>query len=74
MRGYQAPGKRRLTTDLQNTFFTFSRGRRAKLAKACNTDLTKAHQWARGGIVAADLAKALEAAVKAHAAKKKKAS
>jgi hypothetical protein len=71
MRGYTRPGKRRLTTDLQDAYFTFSRGRRAKLAKAAKTNLTKAHEWARGVVVAADLAKALEAVVKAHVGKKK---
>jgi hypothetical protein len=71
MRGYLQPGKRRLATDLQKAFFTFSRGRRAKLAKAAKTNLIKAHEWARGGVVAADLAKALDALVKAHVAKKK---
>ncbi len=71
MRGYTQPGKRRMTSDLQNAFFTLSRGRRAKLAKAAQTTLVKAHQWARGGEVKAELAKALEAVVKAHLAKKK---
>lgn len=71
MRGYIQPGKRRMTTDVQDAFFTLSRGRRAKLAKAAQTTLLKAHQWARGGIVTAELAKALEAAMKAHLAKKK---
>lgn len=73
MRGHTKPGKRRLTTDLQNAFFTFSRGRRAKLAKAAKTNLIKAHEWARGAIVSAELAKALEAQVKAHVGKKRAA-
>ena len=60
-----------MTTDVQDAFFTLSRGRRAKLAKAAETTLIKAHQWARGGAVKAELAKALEGAVKAHLAKKK---
>jgi hypothetical protein len=71
MRGYTQPGKRRMTSDVQAAFFTLSRGRRTKLAKAVKTTLVKAHQWARGGVVAAELAKALEGAVKAHLAKKK---
>ncbi len=73
MRGHTKPGKRRLTTDLQDAFFTFSRGRRGKLAKAAKTTLIKAHQWARGGVVSAELAKALDALVKAHVGKKRAA-
>lgn len=71
MRGYTHPGKRHTTTDTQDAFFTLSRGRRAKLAKAAQTTLVKAHQWARGDEVAAELAKALEGFVKAHVAKQK---
>ena len=61
MRGYQAPGKRHIPSEAQTRFASLSRGRRTKLAKAAGTTLVKADQWARGGTVAAELAKGLEA-------------
>jgi hypothetical protein len=60
MRGYQAPGKRHQRTETQTRFASLSRGRRTKLAKAAGTTLVKADQWARGGAVTADVAKAIE--------------
>lgn len=42
-----------------------------KLAKAAQTDLVKASQWARGGGTAPDVAEALERVTKAHMAKRK---
>jgi hypothetical protein len=60
-----------MPTEVQASFTKLSRGRRAKLAAAANTTLVKAHQWARGELVAKDVAAALEAALKAHAAKRK---
>jgi hypothetical protein len=63
MRGYQAPGRRPIPTDMQTRFASLSRGRRQKLAKAAGTTLLKADQWAHGGVVAAETKKALETAL-----------
>jgi hypothetical protein len=60
-----------MPSEAQASFNTLSRGRRSKLAAAAKTTLVKAHQWARGELVAKDVAAALEAALKAHASKKK---
>lgn len=70
MRGARQPGKKHQASETQTSFFSLSRGRRSKLAKAAGTTLVKAHQWARGEDVG-DLAKALEQHVKAHLSKKK---
>jgi hypothetical protein len=40
-----------------------SRGRRAKLAKAAQTTLVKADQWARGDGTAQELSEAIERAL-----------
>jgi hypothetical protein len=71
MRGYLEPAVRSLPSEAQNTFRGLSRNRRVKLAKAANTTLVKADQWARGDAVTADVASALDQAFQAHAKKKK---
>jgi hypothetical protein len=60
MRGHIAPAKRPVPSDSQTRFTTLSRSRRQKLAKAAGTTLVKAHQWARGGVIEAAVATALE--------------
>jgi hypothetical protein len=69
MRGFLAPSVQSLPTDNQRAFSALGRGRRVKLAKAAQTTLVKADQWARGDAVTADVAGALEQAFKAHQAK-----
>ena len=71
MRGFLQPSVRPTTTETQSTFRKLSRGRRTKLAKAAQTTLVKADQWARGGGVTSDVAEALEAQLKQSGAKKK---
>ncbi|MBP9113213.1 MAG: hypothetical protein KBF88_10415 [Polyangiaceae bacterium] len=58
-------------SDLQSGYSSLARGRRAKLAKAAQTDLVKAAQWSRGDVVTAEIASSLEKVVKAHLAKRK---
>jgi hypothetical protein len=72
MRGFLQPSHRRTPNEGQTLFATFSRGRRTKLAKSAQTTLLKADQWARADLVSTDVADALDRAVKAHLAKKKK--
>ena len=69
MRGFLHPAVRPLASEAQSKFRGLQRGRRTKLARAANTTLVKADQWARGDVVATDVAEALEAAL---VAKKKK--
>lgn len=71
MRGFLQPALKHVPTDTQKAFTLLSRHRRAHLAKAAQTTLVKASQWARGAGVAQPTADALEAQVKAHLAKKK---
>ena len=71
MRGFLTPAVRTVPNESQSTFAAFTRGRRTKLAKAANTTLLKADQWARGDVVATDVSEALEGALKARKAKKK---
>ena len=71
MRGYQAPSLRNNPSELQIFFTTLSRARQNKLAESASTTLLKAHQWARGEGVAAPIAQALDASVKAHKATSK---
>lgn len=71
MRGFLQPALRSTLSDTQKGFSALSRGRRDALAKAANTTLIKASQWARGEGVAPEVATALEGAVKAHLAKHK---
>lgn len=72
MRGFLSPSLKRTPTESQTAYATFSRGRKSKLAKAAQTDLTQAHQWSRGDEVEAHVAQALDTQVKALLAKKKK--
>lgn len=72
MRGYQQPSVRKSPTESQAAFSTLSRGRRTRLAKQAQTTLVKADQWARGDGAGADVAEALEAALKSLRSKKKK--
>ena len=71
MRGFLQPALKHVPNETQIAFTTFSRNRRSKLAKAAQTTLVKASQWARGDAVAAEVAVSLEKATKAHLAKKK---
>lgn len=71
MRGFLQPALKKVPSENQSAFSTFSRHRRAHLAKAAQTTLVKASQWSRGDAVPAPIADALEAQVKAHLAKKK---
>jgi hypothetical protein len=71
MRGFLKPSLRPKQTDSQIAFRGLSRGRRAKLAKAAQTTLVKADQWARGDGAARHVAEALEAQLKKLGAKKK---
>jgi hypothetical protein len=66
MRGFLKPGVRPVPTETQTTFQSFRRGRRYKIARLARTTLVKADQWARGDVVAPDVADALEAALKAR--------
>jgi hypothetical protein len=69
MRGFLHPAVRHVPNEVQTNFQGLPRGRRSKLARAANTTLVKADQWARGEAVGADVSEALERAL---AAKKKK--
>jgi len=71
MRGYLQPALKKVPTETQTAFSKLSRHRRSHLAKAAQTTLVKASQWARGDAVAPEVAEALEKAVTAHLAKKK---
>jgi hypothetical protein len=69
MRGSRQPAVRTLTSESQNAFRALSRHRRTKLAHAAHTTLVKADQWSRGGLTPAEVASALEGALKALKAK-----
>jgi hypothetical protein len=71
MRGFLQPSVRPAPTDPQTAFRGLSRSRRAKLAKAAQTTLVKADQWARGDGATPHVAEALEAQLKKLTAKKK---
>jgi hypothetical protein len=72
MRGFLTPAVRTVPSESQSSFAAMNRGRRSKVAKAANTTLVKADQWARGDVVPADVSEALEGALKARKAPKKK--
>ncbi|HWL84500.1 MAG TPA: hypothetical protein VNO21_01790 [Polyangiaceae bacterium] len=72
MRGFLQPSIRPVPTDSQKTFRTLARGRRGKIARTAQTTLVKADQWGRGDTVPADLAEALERALKTVSQPKKK--
>lgn len=63
MRGFLSPSVKAHTTDNQKAFRALSRGRRAKIAKAAQTTLVKADQWARGDGAAQEIAEAIERAL-----------
>lgn len=63
MRGFLRPSLRPEASEAQQQFATLTRARRSKLAKAAQTNLLKADQWARGEIVATELGTALERGV-----------
>jgi hypothetical protein len=71
MRGFLAPAVSRAPSESQTSVRTLSRSRRSKLAKAANTTLLKADQWARGDVVTADVGAALEHAFAQTKTKKK---
>jgi hypothetical protein len=71
MRGFLQPALKKVPTETQTAFSTFSRHRRAHLAEAAQTTLVKASQWARGDAVAPAIAEALEKQVTAFQSKKK---
>lgn len=71
MRGFLQPAFRHLPSDNQTQFTKLSRHRRASLAKAAQTTLIKAEQWARGDGVTPAVASALDAQVKALLSKRK---
>ncbi|MFO0672460.1 MAG: hypothetical protein U0235_23100 [Polyangiaceae bacterium] len=71
MRGFLSSAVKAKTSDNQNAFRKLSRARRSKLAKAAQTTLVKADQWARGAGVAQEVADALERAFGAMGKKKK---
>ena len=60
MRGFLRPSLRPEANEAQKQFAAFTRARRSKLAKAAQTNLLKADQWARGEVVPAELGSALE--------------
>lgn len=72
MRGARQSSIKLQPTENQSAFRAMPRGRRSKLAEAAHTTLVKADQWARGDAVAPEVATALEGALKALLAKKKK--
>jgi hypothetical protein len=65
MRGFQQPSVRPTTSDAQQAFSALSRHRRTKLARSAQTTLVKADAWSRGRSAEPDVAKALEAGLKA---------
>ncbi len=74
MRGFLSPAVKVTANESQSAFAEMTRGKRSKLAKTAQTTLIKADQWARGEGVTADVAEALDEAIKAvraKAAKKK---
>ena len=71
MRGFLQPALKKIPSENQTAFATFSRHRRVKIAEAAQTDLVKASQWSRGGDVAPAIAEALEKGTVALLAKKK---
>jgi hypothetical protein len=71
MRGFLQSAVRSTQSESQLAFRSLSRSRRGKVAKAANTTLIKADQWARGDALAADVAAALDQAYGQRSAKKK---
>lgn len=71
MRGFLQPALKKIPSESQLAFTKLSRHRRASLAKAAQTTLVKASQWARGDGVPAEVATAIEAQLKTLLSKKK---
>lgn len=71
MRGFLSPSVKAVATDNQKAFRGLSRARRSKFAKAAQTTLLKADQWARGEHVPQEIAEAIERAYAAGMKKKK---
>ncbi len=71
MRGFLQSAVTHTPTESQDKFRGLHRSRRTKLAKAANTTLLKADQWARGDAATAEVSAALEQALAKQAAKKK---
>lgn len=63
MRGFLSPAVQALSSEHQKSFRTLSRARRSKVAKAAQTTLLKADQWAAGKPIAQELAEAIERAL-----------
>jgi hypothetical protein len=61
MRGSRTPAIRATQSETQQAFEALSRHRKAQIVETTKTTLVKACQWASGGVVEAELAKALEA-------------
>ncbi len=72
MRGFLQSAVRVIPSESQDSFRSLSRSRRTKLAKAANTTLIKADQWARGDGATNDIGSALEQGLTALQSKKKK--
>jgi hypothetical protein len=71
MRGFLQPSIKHTPSESQGSFRKLRRSRRSKLAKAAQTTLVKADQWARGDRATSHVAEALEAQLKTLAGKKK---
>jgi len=71
MRGSRTPAIRAIQSETQQAFEALSRHRKVQVVEAAKTNLVKACQWARGGAVEAELAKALEAGTAKLAAKRR---
>ncbi len=71
MRGFLQPALKKVPSETQLAFAKLSRHRRDQLAKAAQTSLVKASQWARGEAVSAQVATALEGELKKLQSKKK---
>jgi hypothetical protein len=71
MRGFLQPALKQIPSETQTAFAELSRHRRSHLAKAAQTTLVKASQWARGDEVTPEVASALESHTKQLLAKKK---
>ncbi len=71
MRGFLQSAVTYTRSESQVAAQSLSRSRRMKLAKAANTTLIKADQWARGAATTSEVAAALESAFGQLKTKKK---
>jgi hypothetical protein len=69
MRGFLRPAVKLTANESQSAFAEMTRSKRSKVAQTAQTNLIKADQWARGEAVTADVAEALDEALKAVRAK-----